>query len=131
MEVNYARKSNESMNEQHIINTLPNLVECYHKENKRKRYYKGLKYKDIDYYKFVIIKNEKYQNDNSYVAGYFKFTKCNIQLERFLFKVKGIYLNEVYNNAIVEYERLKNEGLFIESKIMDENIWTGHSPYDK
>lgn len=118
------------MNEQHIINTLPVWVECYHKDNKRKRYFKGVAYKDIDYYKFVIHKNEKYQNGNSYVAGYFKCTKCNIHLERFLFKVNGIYLDEVYNNAVAEYERLKNDGLFIESNITEENIWTGHSPYD-
>lgn len=119
------------MKELHIENKLPTWVECYHKDNLRKRYFKGLTYKDVDYYKFVIMRNEKYRNTNSYIAGYFKCTKYSILRERFLFKVEGMYLDEVYNNAVVEYERLKQDGHFIESRCLEEDIWTGHSPYDK
>ena len=109
---------------------LPTWVECFHKRNKIGLQYNRLR-KNLDYYKFVIIKNKKYQNPELYMAGYFRWSRSKIHLDIDLFKVYGFDVVDAYNNAIQKYRELSENGLFLDSGRYDEKIWSGDSPYDE
>lgn len=117
------------MREPHIVDSLPTWVRCFHKENKKKLFLKST-CKDIDYYKFVIYRYEKYQNDNSYIAGYFCWKGNKFLLDKALFTVSGIFFDDTYISAIEKYKELEQNGLFIQSDCLEEFIWTGNSPYE-
>lgn len=117
------------MREPHIVDSLPTWVECYHKNNKVKRFLRK-SCKDVDYYKFVIFRHEKYQNDNSYIAGYFYWKGNKFQIDKYLFSVCGRFFNETCISAIEKYMDLEQKGLFVKSNRLDEYIWTGNSPYE-
>ncbi len=111
------------------VNTLPTWVECFHKNNKEKVYLHK-RTKDVDYYKFAIYRNAKYENLDAYVAGFFYFDGHKLLIDRYLFKVEGIYFDETYHKLVQEYNRLKEQGAFVPTHCLEEEQWTGHSPYD-
>lgn len=118
------------MKESHIVFKMPTWITCCHKDNLRKRKNEWASYKDGEWYKFAIIRNEKYENSDSFIAGYFRWKSDKLHLDRYLFRVEGIYLDEVYTKSVEKYKHVKAEGFIIPSKCLEEEIWMGHSPYD-
>ena len=118
------------MKESHVTYKMPTWIECYHKENWQKRKKKYVSYKDVDWYKYAIIRNEKYKNSNSFIAGYFRWKSDKLHLDRYLFRVESIYLDEVFEKSVVKYEELKAREFVIHSNCLEEEIWMGDSPYD-
>lgn len=114
------------------INELPLWIECYHKDNKRKRFLEkndDKQYKNCDYYKFAIICNNNYKNSDAYIAGYFRYKNYKLYTDISLFSVCAIFPEETYKLALEAYKiKVKNGEITQQKHSIDK--WENHSPYD-
>lgn len=118
------------MKESHVTYNMPTWIECYHKDNWQKRMKKYASHNDVEWYKFAIIRNEKYDNTDSFIAGFFKWKSDKLYIDRYLFRVESVYIDDVYAKSIEMYENLKINKYVIPGRSLEEEIWMGCSPYD-